>query len=219
MIWYAHTPGRRARQIAADLLMVLWLLACIAIGRAVHAAVQQLARPAYGLRDASARVDDGLVQSRDRLTDVPLVGDRLRGVFDPLTGATGDVGRATTDFIAAVDRLALLTALVTAVLPLLAALVPWLWLRVSFARRAAAVRRLADASGGLDLFALRALTRLPAPALARIDPNPAAAWRRGDEDVVRRLAAAELAAAGVRPRPAGARPVSGPAVSGPGGAG
>jgi len=36
--------------------------------------------------------------------------------------------------------------------------------------------------------------------LARVSDDPAGAWRRRDPDVVRRLAALELADAGLRPK-------------------
>lgn len=178
--------------------MLAWALGCLTAARWVHEAVMQLARPAYGLRDASLRVADGLAQTRGRLADVPLVGDRLRGALDPLTGAHTDVDRAASDFVTAVERLALITGVVTAALPILAVVVPWLWRRLAYARRATAARRLADCAD-LDLFALRALALQPLPVLARVDPDPAASWRRGDREMVRRLAALELAALGLRP--------------------
>lgn len=195
--WYAQTPARRARQIAADLLVLAWLAGCLLAGRLVHGVVLRLADPAYGLRDAAHRVDDGLTQTRGRLGDVPLVGDRLRGALEPLTGATGDVDRSALDFIAAVERLALVAGLITTILPLVVVVIPWLWGRLAFARRAASARAAAT-SPGLDLLALRALVRQSPPALARIGEDPAEGWRRGDPTVIQRLAALELAAAGVR---------------------
>lgn len=197
MPWYAVTPAWRARQVAADLFVLGWVVLWLLAARWVHATVLQLTRPAYGLRDASHRVDDGLDQTKARLDDVPLVGDRLRDALDPLSGATGDVDRAAVDFIAGVERLALGGALLSALLPILVVLVPWLWARSRFARRAAAARHLAGSAADLDLFALRALARCPLPALARIDPDPAAAWRSGDARVIRRLAALELASVGL----------------------
>lgn len=198
MIWYAQSPARRFRQLAVDLVVLAWVAGCVVVGRIVHGVVMQLAAPAYGLRDASLRVEDGLTQTRGRLGDVPVVGDRLRGALEPLSGANADVTQSALDFVAAVERVALVAGLLTVLLPLLTVVVPWAWVRIGFARRASSARRLAETAGDLDLFALRALARQPLPVLARIDADPAAAWRRGDTDVVRRLAALELAAAGVR---------------------
>lgn len=199
MGWYAQTTRRRVRQLVADLGVLAWVVGCVLAARLVHAAVSQLAAPAIGLRDATHRVDDGIHQTGQRLGDVPLVGDKLRGALDPLTAATADVDRAAADFVAAVERLALVTGIVTAALPILAVVLPWLWLRLRYLRRSSSARRLLSAHDSLDLFALRALARQPLPALARIDPDPAAAWRRGDPEAVRALAALELAGLGLRP--------------------
>ena len=51
----------------------------------------------------------------------------------------------------------------------------------------------------LDLFALRALANRPLPRLTEISPDPVEAWRRGDSEVVRALAALELRSIGLRP--------------------
>lgn len=201
MIWYADTPARRTRQVAADVGALAWALACVLAGRLVHATILQLAGPAHELRDASRQVEGGLAQARERIDSVPLVGERLADALSPLTGATGQVDRAALDFAAAVERLAVTAGLLTALIPVIAVVVPWLWLRVRFARRAGAARLLAGRADSLDLFALRALAHQGLPALARIDPDPAGAWRRGDPGVVRALAALELASAGLRPPP------------------
>ncbi|HEY0776081.1 MAG TPA: hypothetical protein VGD51_18490, partial [Nocardioidaceae bacterium] len=58
-------------------------------------------------------------------------------------------------------------------------------------------RRFIDSSDDLDLFALRAMAHQPLHRLARISDDPAGAWRRGDPDVVRRLATLELRDSGL----------------------
>jgi hypothetical protein len=75
-------------------------------------------------------------------------------------------------------------------------LMVWLPLRVRYARltRSAVTARAVDT----DLLALRAITRRPVRRLLRISPDPAAAWRRDDRDVVRALAALELRSLGLR---------------------
>jgi hypothetical protein len=81
-------------------------------------------------------------------------------------------------------------------------LILWLPLRNAFVRKATAARELAHASDDLDLFALRALARQPLTVLVKIDPDPAAAWRRGDRRVTRALAELELRSEGLRlPQP------------------
>ena len=88
-----------------------------------------------------------------------------------------------------------------AVIPVLLVLAVWLPARVRFARRAGAAQRFVDADADLDLFALRAMAGQPMHLLARISDDPAGAWRRGDPDVVRRLAVLELRSVGLRPPP------------------
>jgi hypothetical protein len=84
-----------------------------------------------------------------------------------------------------------------AAIPILIALAVYLPPRWRFVREATAGRRFVDSSDDLDLFALRALTRQPLHRLARICDDPAGAWRRGEQEVVRELAALELRDSGL----------------------
>jgi hypothetical protein len=82
-------------------------------------------------------------------------------------------------------------------IPVLIALAIHLPLRWRFVREATAGRRYVDSAADLDLFALRAMSRQPLHRLARISDDPAAAWRRGDPEVVRALAVLELRHSGL----------------------
>ena len=75
----------------------------------------------------------------------------------------------------------------------------WSVLRIRFIRQASAAQGLIDDAADLDLFALRALARQPMPRLARISADPGGAWRRGEPDVIYRLAVLELRDAGLHP--------------------
>ena len=86
-----------------------------------------------------------------------------------------------------------------AAIPILLVAMVYLPLRWWFARAATAGRRLVDAGGDLDLFALRAMSHQPLHRLTRVSSDPAGAWRRGDSDVVRALAELELRDAGLMP--------------------
>jgi hypothetical protein len=72
----------------------------------------------------------------------------------------------------------------------------WLPLRLRYARsaRSAVIAREVDT----DLLAPRAIARRAVPRLLQVSPDPAAAWRRDDRDVVRELAALELHSLGLR---------------------
>jgi hypothetical protein len=80
----------------------------------------------------------------------------------------------------------------------------WLYLpqRIAFVRRATAGQRFLDSGADLDLFALRAMAHQPLHVLARVDSDPAGAWRRGEPEVIGQLARLELRSAGLR-APAG----------------
>ncbi|MDP9398703.1 MAG: hypothetical protein M3P96_13200, partial [Actinomycetota bacterium] len=60
-----------------------------------------------------------------------------------------------------------------------------------------------------ELFALRALAHRPLHELRHVHPAPGHAYHEGDRDVVRRLAALELAALGLAPAPAAEAPREG----------
>jgi hypothetical protein len=83
-------------------------------------------------------------------------------------------------------------------LPIITILVLWLVPRLLFVRRASAVKAQVQSGASLDLLALRALSTQRLSTLAKVDGDPLAAWRRGDEAVVRQLAQLELKSSGVR---------------------
>ena len=87
-----------------------------------------------------------------------------------------------------------------AVVPIATILLFWLVPRLRFTRWAATTRRLVRAGITVDLLALRALTNQKLSVFAAIDADPVSAWRRGDAEVMRSLAALELKASGVRIR-------------------
>jgi len=77
-------------------------------------------------------------------------------------------------------------------------LVLWLLTRFRFARRAGRAKALLRGGAGVDLLALRALTNQRITTLAEVDVDAMGAWRRGDQAVMRKLAALELENSGIR---------------------
>ncbi|MCU1431439.1 MAG: hypothetical protein JWP95_544 [Actinotalea sp.] len=195
---YADHPGRRTRQIIADLLVLAWVVAWVLVGRAVHAAISTLAAPGRTLEDAGTSLQDGLTSAGDGLSNVPLLGDDLRAPFDAAGTAAGGLTEAGVALQEGVAQAALVTALAVAGWPIVVVVLLWLRRRIRFARHADVVHRLMRAGGGVELFALRALANQPLAALATVSPDPAGDYRRGDAAVVRSLAALELRSAGVR---------------------
>ena len=199
---YADRPGRRARQIVADLAVLAWVWLWVRIGQAVHDAVHAVSGVGYTLQDGAASIGSNLTDAGSGVGDVPLVGSALG---KPLTSAgsaadrVSDAGRRLGDGI---GTLSVLLALLVAVLPIVTVVAVWLVLRLRFAYRAALAADLSGQPAGDRLLALRALTRRPLSELRPVDPDPVEAWRRDDPEVIRALAALELARCGVRSRPA-----------------
>ena len=195
---YADLPARRTLQIVGDLVLIAWLVLWAVLGHTVHDATLQLAEPGHRVTSASTDLADRLHQSGSALSDIPLVGDTAAKPLDEASNAAeglADAGRAQ---VRAVERLARWLGWSVALIPILGALLLYVPPRVRFVRRAAAGQALVDSAADLDLFALRALAHQPLSRLAAISDDPAAAWRQQDPETVRRLAALEMAAVGLR---------------------
>ena len=93
--------------------------------------------------------------------------------------ASGDVAGAGWEFAQRIERLGIALGIATSAGPILLAVVPWLVVRITFYRRAAAASRFIDDEADLDLFALRALANQPMPKLAAISDDPVRDWRAG----------------------------------------
>jgi hypothetical protein len=197
---FADTPVRRALQVSADVLFVVWLVLWVWIGMAVHDGTMELAGPARQTDSAATAMADQLRDAGGRLGEAPLVGDELAVPFDKAADASDGIASAGRDTVSAVERLALLLGLSVALIPILVAAAIHLPLRWRFIREATAGARFIDAQEDLDLFALRALAHQPMRVLAKVSDDPAGAWRARDPEVVRRLAALELADVRLRPK-------------------
>ncbi|MDN5768915.1 MAG: hypothetical protein L0H96_24585 [Humibacillus sp.] len=199
MTFYAYSTARRTRQILADVLAVLWIATWVWVGRQVHDTVLALRSPADAMTSAGTTVHDSLTGAGDTAHGVPLVGDQLEGWLDQAAGSGTTLREAGTSMAGTVENLALTLGLTTALVPVLIVGGVWIMVRVRFIRRATSSQRFIDATADLDLFALRAMARRPMTELARIHPDPAGAWRRGDTRVIHALAALELKEEGLRP--------------------
>jgi hypothetical protein len=195
---YTRHPALRARQVAADLGMLLWIGVWVLIARTVHAAVLVLAEPGRALEDLGSSVAGNMGSAADAAEDVPLVGDDLSAPFDALAEAGGSVtgaGQAAQD---SVGTLATLLAVVLVVLPVGWLVLRWLPWRVRYVREAAAARRMLTGTPDLHVLAARAMATAPLPRLAALPAGTGAAWHAGDQEAVRELAALELDRLGLR---------------------
>jgi hypothetical protein len=198
MKFYSDFAAQRSRQITVDVLAIAFMAAWIWLGVFVHSLVIGLTDFGREMERAGAGFRETMTDVGENLGGVPLIGRGIRGPFDNASDAGATLEAAGASQQVAVQNLALGLGLGIAVLPVLAILVLWLVPRLRFARRAATVRRLVSAGAGIDLLALRALTSQRLTTLGAIDADPMAAWRRGDETVMRTLAALELKSSGVR---------------------
>lgn len=189
---YADAPGRQARQVLGDLLLVLWVAVWVRLADVVRDATLALAAPGEQIQDAGAGLAGRLRDAGSTVGDLPLVGDRARAPFDGAGAAADKIAAAGAAQVEAVHTLAFWLALAVGAIPILIVAAVYLPLRWRFVRQATAGRRFIDATPDLDLFALRAMSNQPMHRIARISDDPVRAWREGDADVVRALAALEL---------------------------
>ena len=198
MVLYSDLPARRTLQVAGDLLLVGWVVLWIWMSQKVHDVTLGLASPGRRLDAAGASLASRLRDAGESVGGIPLVGDDVSKPFDGAGGAADQLAAAGRSQVSAVESLAFWLALAVALIPIVLVLAFYVPRRVAFARRASAGRRFLDSAADLDLFALRAMAHQPLHVLATISPDPAGAWRSGDPDVVRRLAALELKSVGLR---------------------
>lgn len=195
---YATTPARLMSQLFSDVVVIIWTTIWVFVGMAVHAAVAVIAEFGYQVESGANGVAGNLDSAGDSVDGFPLIGDALA---KPLTGA-GNAAREIADagqtLGVTAGWLAWLLALAVAAPPILALMMPWLFLRVRFFRRKWTAVTLASTVAGEQLLALRALANRPLPKLAAISSDPAGAWRNQDPIAIRGLAALELRASGIR---------------------
>ncbi|HET7534775.1 MAG TPA: hypothetical protein VFJ83_16620 [Nocardioidaceae bacterium] len=194
---YADAPVRRSLQISGDVLLAIWVYLWVQTALVVRDATLSLAEPGEQISAAGGGLAEQLRDAGRTVGDVPLVGDEVRAPFDGAGGAADRIAAAGDAQVEAVQTLAFWLGLAVGAIPVLIALAVYLPLRWRFIREATAGSRFVDSTDDLDLFALRAMARQPLHRLARISDDPAGAWRRGEPEVVRDLAALELRDSGL----------------------
>ncbi|MBX7448158.1 hypothetical protein GR927_09170 [Mycolicibacterium sp. 3033] len=195
---YATTPARLLRQLFSDVVVVGWTAVWVFIGLAVHSAVAVIADFGYQVESGANGVAGNLDSAGNSADNVPLIGDSLAKPLSAAGDAAREIAGAGQSLGVTASWLAWLLALAVAAPPILALMMPWLFLRVRFARRKWTAVTLASTLAGEELLALRALANRPLPKLAAITADPVGAWRGQDRMAIRGLAALELRATGIR---------------------
>ncbi|MBJ7385360.1 MAG: hypothetical protein JHC55_12830, partial [Mycolicibacterium sp.] len=197
---YATTPVRLARQLVSDIVVLLWSAIWVSIGLAVHSAVATIAEVGRQVNEGANGVAGNLSDAGDNADDFPLVGDALAEPLRAASEAALGIAGAGANLDTTATWLAVVLGLAVAAPPILFIAMPWLFLRVRFARRKWTSLTLAATPAGEQLLALRALANRPLGKLAAVSIDPVGAWRRDDAIAIRGLADLELRSAGLARR-------------------
>lgn len=198
---YAQTPARRNRQVFVDVTAVALIVITVWAAFFVRDTIMLLAEPGQKVESSGDGLAEELGNAGDAASNVPFVGDVLKKPLRSAADASTGFADAGASLQETVTQVADVTTTALIVVLVLLILVLWLPPRLLWVRRSMIVRHLADAPGGADLLALRALTG-PSAALAKLPTPPggfAAAWRRGDQEVIAALSAVALTHTGLRP--------------------
>ena len=197
---YSDFGPRRTRQLFADLVCLAMIAGWAWLGVTTYGLVSEMATFGKRMEDAGAGFRTTMTEVGDTLGGIPLIGDGVRAPFDGASGAGGALESAGRSQQEAIHELALILGVGIAAVPIIVILLLWLVPRLRFARRAGGMRSLVRRGVAIDLLALRALANLKVSAIAKVDADAMGAWRRGDDAVIRELAALESRASGVRLR-------------------
>ena len=193
---YSTKPLRLFAQLMSDITVSVWTTIWVFVGLAVYSAISTIADAGRQVESGSKGVADNLASAGHGAQHIPLLGD---AVSKPLTAASEaalDIAGAGHDLDTTASWLAVLLAMAVVALPILVAVVPWLFLRLRFFRRKWVVTALAATPAGRTTA-----------GVAGID-EPTAAQTGGDQPGSGRRVAARgsrhHSGAG-RPRTAGGR--------------
>jgi hypothetical protein len=196
---YADRPTRVLGQLLGDLVVVILVYLAVRLGRGAYEKVAALAAPGRDAEDAARSTAGTMRDAAGNVDGTPLVGDAVAKPFTALAATSRQLAESAQAYQDSVERLAVLTGVLVAAVPVVLLLAIWLPRRVAWVVEASAASRLVRrAPGAADLLAVRALARQPLRELARLDPSVVQGWRAGDPAATASLARLELAELGLR---------------------
>ncbi len=194
---YSTRPGRLAAQLFSDFAVFIWTGIWLLVGLAVYDAISLIAEAGRQVETGAHGIAGNLASAGRGAGHIPLLGDPISQPLTSASEAALDIAGAGHNLDTTASWLAVLLAMAVIALPILMAVLPWLFLRLRFFRRKLAVTALAATPAGEQLLALRALANRPPRKLAAAGPDPVGGWRREDPVTIRALAALELRSAGI----------------------
>lgn len=199
---YAAQPPRRGRQIAVDLFVVIWICLWAWQGWSTWSSIHSLTEPTRKTHSAASGIADNMDRAGDVLGAIPILGDTAAKPFHAAAKQADKLAEGATESEQTITTLAWRLGLAVGVTPTVLLLGFYAPPRIRFIREARATRAYMAVSGNPDSLAIRALTNQPLDVLVRVNADPAQAWRQGDPDTIRTLAALELHRCG-QPVPGG----------------
>ena len=203
--FWSETPGRRRREVVADVATWGWVALWSVVAYRIHASIASFAEAGHALSRGGDAIRDAGTQVGSSLEGLPLVGagagDIARRAFTGAGEPFMFVGDQFVDLITLIARLLAILVLAVAIVPWLSRYLPWRAARLAELRSATtAIRRRPNGTTleSIDrLLASRALHRLSWAELLAHSRDPL-----GDFAAARykALARAELESVGLRPR-------------------
>ena len=203
--FWSETPGRRRREVAADLATWAWVAAWAVIAYRIHNAIAQFAEAVHALERGGTAIQAAGTQVGSSLEGIPLVGHGAGDIARAAFGGAGEpfifVGSEFVDLITLVARLLAIVVLGVAVVPWLSRYLPWRAARLAELRSATTAIRKRPSGATAEsidrLLASRALHRLSWEELLVHSRDPLGEFAAG---LYARLAGAELESVGLRRR-------------------
>jgi hypothetical protein len=199
---YSDFVPTRAGQVLGDAASIGVLAVSVWAAIAVRNGIAQLASIGKNVEDAGTGFRKTMADAGSTLGGIPLIGDGARAPFDSASDAGKSLADAGSTSQSVIGDLATIVAVIVVLIPVIVLGRYWFLRRIRFTREASVAHRLASTEAGIDLLALRALAGSDGKDVLRIHPAAAMAWRSGDADVIRRLAALHLRDSGVKVRSA-----------------
>jgi hypothetical protein len=194
---YSTRPVRLLAQLFSDFVVFVWTAFWVLVGLAVYDAIATIAEAGRQIESGTNGIAGNLASAGHGAQQIPLVGDEVSKPLTSASHAAVDIANAVHDLDTTASWLAVLLAMAVVALPILVAVLPWLFLRLRFFRRKWTATGLAATAPGRDLLALRALTNRSPRKLVALSEDPVGGWRHGDPATIQALVALELRSAGI----------------------